>query len=470
MIVDIITIFFFAYMAIYTIIMIISSTFALRELNQRKQFRFMVNSIDFKLNMPPISILIPAYNEEKTILKTLDSIRYVDYPKFEIIVVNDGSTDDTLTVLKQAFSLVEKHPFVKQHLATKSIRHIFQGEMDGISLTIVDKENGGKSDALNVGINVSKYPLFLTVDADSMLQHDSLTKIVMPYLQYDHVVAVGGDVKISNEVRLEKGYVKKIKVPHKPLVVFQMLEYFRAFLTTRVWFNRFNGNLIISGAFGLFKKSAVIAVGGYSNGTIGEDMDLVVKLHSYFKKNQLPYRIDYSIEAICWTQGPVKWRDLKTQRIRWHKGLMQSLLSHRYIFFNPHYGAVSFFSFMYFLIYEMINPFIIIAAFIFFCYLLVKRMVHFKFIFAFLIVYLIYTTINAWASLYLERYFYNVHFSKRDQLRLIGYCLLENLGYRQINLIFKFIALLSFKMNKEEEWGEIERVDDDEIKKKESLD
>lgn len=452
--------FFFAYMAIYTVITIISSTFAIRELNQRKQFRSMVSHIDFKVTMPPVSVIIPAYNEEKTILKTLDSMRYVDYPQFEIIVVNDGSTDDTMQVLLDQFQLNEVHPFVKQHLKTKPIRRIYRGQMNGVPLTVIDKENGGKSDALNTGINVSKYGLFLTVDADSQLQFDSISKIVMPYLQYDHVVAVGGDVKISNGIHIDYGKVNQMNIPHKAIIVFQILEYFRAFLTTRVWFNRFNGNLIVSGAFGLFKKSAVLAVGGYSNDTVGEDMDLVVKLHSYFKKNHLPYRIDYSIEAICWTQGPTRWRDLKTQRIRWHKGLMQSLLAHRYIFFNPHYGVVSFFSFMYFLVYEMINPLMIILAVLFFGYLLIMRMVHFKFIIAFLIVYLIYTTINAWASLYLERYFYNYTFSTLDRWRMIGYCLLENLGYRQLNLAFKLYALLTFRPKKQEEWGEIERVEE----------
>lgn len=457
MVIDIILFLFFLYMAIYTLITIISSTYALRELNQRKLFRQLVQHIDYQVPLPPISIFIPAYNEEKTILKTIESLRYVDYPEFEIIVINDGSTDNTLEVLKENFALKERNPFIKQRLKTKKIRHVYEYQGTDLPLIVIDKENGGKSDALNVGINVSKYPLFVTVDADSMLQKDSLQKIVMPYLQYDHVVAVGGDVKISNGVTLEKGEVTSMKIPHSPILVFQILEYFRAFLTTRVWFNRFNGNLIISGAFGLFDKNAALAVNGYSTNTIGEDMDLVIKLHSYYKKNQLPYRIEYSIEAICWTQGPRKWRDLKGQRIRWHIGLMQSLFSHRYIFFNTHYGWVSLFSFMYFFMYELINPIVIVLALIFSIYLLFRKMVYFKFVIAFIILYLSYTVINAWSSLYLERYFYNDKISKLDQFRLILYCILENFGYRQWNLFCKFIALFSFKNNKEKEWGEIER-------------
>lgn len=459
--IEIMTQFFFIYMVGYTLITIISTFYSIIKLNDETIYQRVTSDTKFKPKSPPVSILVPAYNEEPTILRTMKSLLSLDYEEYEIIVVNDGSSDKTMDKLLETYEVHPVEQFIRQYIPCNPIKQIYEGKYNGVTLKFVDKENGGKADALNAGINLAQYDLFLSMDADSMLQHDSLYNIAAPYVRYDNVVAVGGSVKIANQLTMDdQGHVTKFKLSKNPWIIFQTLEYFRAFLTTRIWFNRFNGNLIISGAFGLFKREAVIAVGGYTVGSIGEDMDLIVKLHSYFLKNKKPYRIEYNAQAICWTQGPSNLRDLKTQRIRWHKGLIQSLMGHRYIFFNIKYGVVSIISYMYFFIYEMLNPIFILLASFFSVFLVWQEMADFKFIIFFLSVYLVYLIVNSWASLYLERYFFKYNFSFLERMKLILFCILENIGFRQLNIYFKAIALLTIKKNTS--WGTIKRYSEDE--------
>lgn len=460
--IKIMIILFFIYMILYTLITMISTFYSIRKLNDEHIYELVTKDINFKTQLPPVSILVPAYNEEPTILRTLESLLKLDYAQYEIVVVNDGSSDKTLKKVLGAYpELKEVSFFVKEYIPCQAIHKVYQGLVNDRLVTVVDKVNGGKADALNAGINISHYDLFLSMDADSLLQYNSLSNIASPYVRYDNVVAVGGSVKIANQLKMDQnGHVVKMRLSKNPWLIFQTLEYFRAFLTTRLWFNRFNGNLIISGAFGLFKKEAVIAVGGYTKGSIGEDMDLIVKLHSYFLKNHRSYRIEYSAEAICWTQGPKRLHDLKTQRVRWHKGLIQSLMSHRYIFLNRHYGIISFISYMYFFIYEMLNPIIIVIAIIFSGFLLWRRLVNFKFVLFFLIVYTFYLVVNSWASLYLERYFFKYNLVFKDRIKLVLFCILENIGFRQLNILFKLEALLTF--HKDKTWGNIERYEEEE--------
>lgn len=461
MIIEGIIIFFFIYMVVYTLITIVSTFYSILKLNEEMTYRRFIQDLSFEELYPPISILVPAYNEEPTILRTLDSLMKLDYPHYEIIVVNDGSSDKTLQKVLEAYHLKETQRFVKEYVKTQPIKKIYERQIGRVNLVLVDKENGGKSDGLNAGINLSSHDLFLSMDADSILQKNSLKNIVKPYMRFDNVVAVGGSVKISNRLALEDdGSVLEVKLAKNPWLVFQTLEYFRAFLTTRIWFNRFNGNLIISGAFGLFDRNAVIRVGGYTHDTIGEDMDLIVKLHSYFLKNKQDYRIEYNAKAICWTQGPSNYRDLRTQRIRWHKGLIQSMMSHRYIFLNPNYGFVSFFSYMYFLFYELLTPIFIFFAMLFSIFLFLKKWIDFKFVIFFLLAYLTYIVINSWATLYLERYFFEYKISFKERMKLVLYCILENMGFRQLNLFFKLEALLTF--HKDASWGSIQRYDEEE--------
>lgn len=457
-IVDFINLFFMYYIFIYAIIFFVSTVYSiidLYEFNLKKRFNNTINIYD-KKNYTPVSILVPAYNEEKTILKCIDSLLALDYPEYEIIIVNDGSKDKTLEVLIDRFSLKEVQRPIRKSINCKKIFNIYEG-FEKVNITLINKENGGKADALNMGINASIYPLFLTLDADSILQKDSLSNIVVPFIENENTIAVGGNIKISNNVLLENGIVKKNSLPKRWLIIFQIIEYYRVFLTTRVWFNKFNGNLIISGAFGLFKKSSVINVGGYNSNSIGEDMELVMKLHSFNKKNENKYNIQYTPNAICWSQAPEKLKDLKSQRKRWHMGLMQSLAEHRYIFFNVKYGVVGIFSFLYYFVYEMLSCLIELCGVIFLSISYFTGFINLSFFVSFMCIYIFYSSLISISSIFLEEYFFNTNLRVKDKIKLILFSFLEVFGYRQVCSIFRIVAIFTYR-KKKHQWGEIERV------------
>ncbi|MCX0368604.1 glycosyltransferase family 2 protein [Clostridium perfringens] len=457
-IVDFINLFFMYYIFIYAVIFFISTVYSiidLYEFNLKKRFNSTINIYD-KKNYTPISILVPAYNEEKTILKCIDSLLALEYPEYEIIIVNDGSKDKTLEVLINRFSLKKIQRPIRKSINCKKIIDIYEG-IEKVNITLINKENGGKADALNIGINASTYPLFLTLDADSVLQRDSLSNIVVPFIENENTIAVGGNVKISNNVLLENGVVKKNRLPKKWLIIFQIIEYYRVFWTTRVWFNKFNGNLIISGAFGLFKKSSVINVGGYNSNSIGEDMELVMKLHSFNKKNENKYSIQYTPNAICWSQAPEKLKDLKSQRKRWHMGLMQSLVEHKYIFLNIKYGVVGVFSFLYYFIYEMLSCLIEVFGVVFLFISYFTGFINLKFFITFMCIYIFYSSLISISSIFSEEYFLNINLRIKDKIKLILFSFLEAFGYRQMCSIFRIVAIFKDR-TKKNHWEKIERV------------
>lgn len=299
----------------------------------------------------PVSIIVPAYNEEITIIETIRSLEKLNYKIFEIIVVNDGSKDDTAKVVIDRFNLKNVDRPIRKLLKCRNINGIYEGNgLNNIPIILVDKENGGKADAINTGINVSKYPYFVCMDADSILEKDSLSKLAVPILEDRDTVAVGSVIRICNDSEFKDGELVEQRMPKKIVPALQVLEYERSFLASKILLDKWNANMIISGAFGLFKKDAVIAVGGYKKNSMGEDMELIVKLHSYFKSNKIPYKIKYAYEAVCWTQAPERFIDLLKQRKRWYIGLFQSLMGHKRMISNP--------SYIYFLLYELLSPFI----------------------------------------------------------------------------------------------------------------
>ncbi|MGL5328280.1 MAG: glycosyltransferase family 2 protein [Peptostreptococcaceae bacterium] len=458
LIIDYLNIFFMYYVLIYAVVFFISTIYSVLELNEEKRKQIYLNELNInnKDNYIPISVLVPAYNEEETVNDCIESLLYLDYPEYEIIVVDDGSKDDTSKVVIDKYNLKKVIRPIKRSVKCKNEEYIYERTIKNVKITLVRKENGGKADALNMGINISKYPLFVSLDADSILQRDSLTNIARPFMEDDTTIAVGGNIKVANQVVLEKGEVKKILAPKKLLVIFQTIEYYRVFLTTRVWFNSFNGNLIISGAFGLFKKSSVANVGGYDTDTIGEDMDLVVKLHSFYRKNKLPYKIKYAHNAICWSQVPEKYKDLRGQRRRWHIGLMTSLFNHRYIFLNPKYGLVGLFSFLYFVVYELLSCIIEIFGVSIIMISYFSGFLNLEFLFMFFFVYIIYNAIISITAIILENYVFKHISSVWVLFKLIIFSVFESFGYRQMSSLFRIGGFIGYK-KKKHEWSKISR-------------
>lgn len=287
-------------------------------------------------NLLPISLIIPAYNEEDNIVQNVKSLMKLNYPEFELIVVNDGSKDKTHDKMIEAFKLYPIESAHMRPLETAKVRNVYYN-VEYPNLIYVDKENGGKSDALNAGINASSYPLFACLDADSRLERDSLLRLGNEFIKDTTTVVAGGLVRIANGGVIKDGIFESYNLPEKAIERFQTVEYFRSFLAGRTSWGVTNSMLIVSGAFGVFKKQVVIDVGGYKTDTIGEDMEIVVRIHEYMLRNKIKYKVKFVEQAICWTQGPMSLNDVRTQRRRWQVGLMDTLLHYKKLIFNPKY-------------------------------------------------------------------------------------------------------------------------------------
>jgi cellulose synthase/poly-beta-1,6-N-acetylglucosamine synthase-like glycosyltransferase len=405
---------------------------------------------------PPISILVPAYNEEATIVASVRSMLQLEYPKHEVIVINDGSRDDTLAQLIAEFSL---HPFPEAYwrrLPSQEVRSIYLSTRYP-NLRVIDKANGGKADALNTGINAARYPLFCGVDADSILQRDSLTRVVQPFLDDRQTIVSGGTVRLANGCKVRNGFIDEIGLPDNLLARFQIVEYLRAFLFGRLGWTPMNAVLIISGAFGLFRKEAVIEVGGYRTDTVGEDMDLILRLHQHYRLQGRPYRICYVPDPICWTEAPESLHVLKNQRMRWQRGLLESLANSRRLLFHPRTGAVGWFSFPFFLIFEAVGPLIEVIGYVFFICGFLLGMVSLDAFQIFLFVAVGLGILLSSMALLLEELSFRLYPRQNQLAKLFVAAIIENFGYRQLNSLWRFIALMRWLTGSRQRWGNMTR-------------
>lgn len=406
-------------------------------------------------HMVPISLLVPAYNESATIVDSVKNLLSLDFPEYELIVINDGSKDETLQLLIDAFHLLPfKQPY-KKSLETKEIRTVYRSAKDA-RLIVLDKENGGKADALNAGINVSAYPVIVSIDADSILEKSSLIKIIYSFVSDPTCIAVGGIVRIGSGCEIVEGQLTEVGLSKNPIVALQTTEYLRAFLTGRLGFDAMGMLLIISGAFGAFNKAAVIEAGGYSRNCVGEDMELVVKLHELMHRKNKKYSVRFLPDPICWTQPPERFSDLKKQRKRWHIGLIDSLLRHREMLFNPKYGRIGMVCLPYYWIFELIGPVVETFGFLFVPVSFLLGVVNVWFMVSFFLVAVLYGTILSVGALMLEENTFKKYPDLGQLLRLFFYSLIDNFGYRQINTVYKVEAMFGFRRNKSR-WGELKR-------------
>ena len=441
--------FYFFTISIFYVILIVLSSRKLRD-----YIKIINNDVTIISNYTkPISIVVPAYNEEATIIDNIISLLDLNYPEFEIIVVSDGSNDKTLEKVIEHFKLRKIDVEINMQVECKKIKGIY-GSFIIPNLVLVDKENGGKADALNAGINLSRYPLFCGIDADCIIEKNALLRIVKPFLKYEHTIAVGGIVRIANGCTIKDGKLLEAKLPKQTIVRFQIIEYFRAFLTSRIGWERINALLIISGAFGVFKKYAVIKVGGYSN-TIGEDLELTLKMHEYFRKNKLKYKIDFASDAVCWTQAPDTLKGLKSQRIRWHRGLTDSILRHKKMLFNPKYGTVGILSMPYFFLVEMLGPVIEMTGYVMLVVSIITGTLSKFFICVFLMAYL-YGILFSLSALLFEEFSYRRYNGTKEITKLVMYSFLEQFIYRQITVWWRVISFFNFKSGSKQ-WGTIKR-------------
>jgi cellulose synthase/poly-beta-1,6-N-acetylglucosamine synthase-like glycosyltransferase len=405
----------------------------------------------------PITLIVPAHNEEKTIVDTVRSLQMLNYPEFEIIVVNDGSKDATLERVLAAYELRRVDRVYKRSLPTRAVRGLYASPLVP-NLTVVDKEGGGKADALNCGINLSKYPLFCSMDADSVIEDDALLKAVKPFMEHpEETVAVGGIVRCVNGCTVTDGRVTKIALPRAFLPVFQVVEYLRAFLSGRLGWSALHGLLLISGAFGVYRKQAVVEVGGYDSSTDTEDLELVMALHQVNRAEGRRYRIVFVPDPVCWTEVPHTWRMLRRQRNRWHRGMLQSLSRHRKMMFNPQYGVIGMLVMPYFLVFETMGPFVETLGYISVPLAWALGLLNTQFFVLFFLLAVAFGVFLSVAAILLEEISYRRYPSWEDLWKLLICGVLENFGFRQTLALFKIQAFWEY-LRGLRRWGRLERV------------
>lgn len=411
--------------------------------------------------LPPITILAPAYNEEATCVESTRSLLALEYPEYEVLVINDGSKDRTLERMREAFAMVEAPRMPITGIPTANVRGVYQSSRVP-NLWVIDKDNGGKADSLNTGINYSASPLFCAVDADSLLEKQALTRIVRPYIENNETVAVGGIIRIVNGSSVESGNVKSIRMPKNLWAKLQVLEYFRAFLSGRMGWEAFNATFIISGAFGLFHRQTVVEAGGYStkrNGveTVGEDIELVVRLHRFCRDHKRPYRISYVPDPVAWTECPESLKILQRQRSRWQRGLLESTTRHIGMLFNPRYGRIGWLAFPYFFILEGLGPVIEFIAYLYFFYMLfVMEPGSLLFMTTFFLVAFVLGIALSLVSICLEELSFKRYPKFSDLLQLFLLSFIESFGYRQLNAWWRIKGVYTF-LTGNKEWGKMER-------------
>ncbi|HSR44849.1 MAG TPA: glycosyltransferase [Acidimicrobiia bacterium] len=403
----------------------------------------------------PITLIVPAFNEEAGIVESVRSLLTLQYSDYEIIVVDDGSTDGTLGSLVEAFQLIPADRAPSADLLTAPVRSVHRAARHP-NLWVVSKDNGGKADSLNAGLNHSRTPLFCAMDADTLLEPEALPRLVRPFLENRNTVAAGGIVRIANGCVIDGGIVRQVLLPKSIVAQFQVVEYLRAFLAARVGWDVLQATLIISGAFGVFKRGIVVDAGGFATGTVGEDMELVVRLHRHCRENDIAYRIAFIPDPVAWTEAPEDLRSLGRQRNRWQRGLVQTLWRHRQMFGNPLYGPPALIGFTYYGLFEVIGPFIEAVGFVVFFWALIAGIAPPSYILAFLALAVAAGVALSVAAVALEELSFRRYSRPRDLGRLMLMAFIENLGYRQLATWWRIRGLFS-ALRGDQNWGTLER-------------
>lgn len=405
---------------------------------------------------PPISLLAPAYNEAETVENSTRSLLALDYPDFEVIVVNDGSNDRTLDVLKQAFALEAANRDHEAKLSHAPIRAVYKSATHK-RLIVVDKDNGGKADALNAALNLARAPIVCSIDADSIIESDALIRSVQPFIDDpEHVVAVGGTVRIANGCAIRNGRVVEVGVPRNFWARLQTIEYLRAFLLARLAWSRLGALTIVSGAFGLFRRSVLLELGGYAKRTVGEDMELVVRLHRHFRERRRRYRIAYVAEPVCWTEAPESLAALSRQRSRWHRGALETFFKHRVMLFNPRYGRMGFVGLGHAFLFDVVGPIFELVGYVLMPVMWLLGILSIDFFLAYVAATFALGVAISTGALVIEEAELRRFPRSRDLFKLWAAAVLENFGYRQLTSLWRLQGLWQW-LRGVQTWGVMSR-------------
>lgn len=406
---------------------------------------------------PGIGIIVPAYNEEATIVESVRSMLSLNYPELEIVVVNDGSTDSTLESLVDSFDLEPVDAEIPIDIPAAEIYGVYRSTTYE-ELLVVDKSNAGKSDALNAGLWLTEMSLFCAVDSDTIIDRDALLSLVSPFLnEPTTTVASGGVIRVANECTIEDGIVNDVRLPKTGLPGLQVMEYLRAFYSGRLGLNRINGLILISGAFGLFKTDTVREIGGYRQDTITEDFDIVVRLHRHMKEQKRKYTVDFVPEPVAWTEVPSSRQALSRQRRRWYRGMVETIVAHRRMLFNPRYGRVGAVVLPFFVAAETLGRLVEGLGYVLLPLAWYFGLLSIEYFLVFFLLTAGFGIFLSWFGIFSEVWSFNRYDSPWQILRLLWYGVLENLGYRQWKTLLAWRGLFEY-LRGVDTWGAMERT------------
>ncbi|TRZ44339.1 glycosyltransferase family 2 protein [Robertkochia solimangrovi] len=410
-------------------------------------------------NLPAISILAPAYNEEANIVENVRSLLTVNYPYFEIVIINDGSKDGTLNQLISTFQLIEDDTPYHNFIPSKDINRVYRSSSHSFrNLKVIDKKNGGKADALNAGINACSHEIICCIDVDCILESDALLKLIKPFLNNKNkVIASGGIIRIANSCIIEDGRIIEVKLPEKFIAKAQVIEYFRAFLMGRMAWSRIDGLMLISGAFGMFDKQTVMDAGGYNHNTVGEDMELLVRMRRVMAEKNTPYTVGFIPDPLCWTEVPQDWNILYRQRNRWTRGTIETLWLHRKMMFNPKYKILGLLSAPYWMLFEWLAPIIEFCGILFFMLLLLFGKVNWFYVSSFFLASYSFIVLFSITAIFFEEYSFQQYKRTNYIYKLILTACLEPF------ILHPYIVWSSLKGNIDlirgkKSWGEMQRT------------
>lgn len=451
--------FFAVFVMLSYIILAILSAIHLKAYLRMNRF-VNYNALLALYSAPRVSLIAPAYNEGKTIEENVKSLLSINYNNFEVIVVNDGSKDDSIPVLIKAFNLVEKPLTYVDKIPTKEVKSIYISTNPAFSkLIVVDKYNGGKADALNTGINISRNPYIVCIDVDCIMEKDVLLKLAKPYMEQSdkRIIATGGVVRIANSCVIKSGKLVEVKAPLNLLARVQVIEYLRAFILGRMAWSKMDGLLIISGAFGMFDRNIAIKSGGYDTKTVGEDMELIVRMRRYMIDQGEPYTVQYIPDPLCWTEAPESFRILGKQRSRWMRGTIETLWTHKKMMFNPKYKTLGLLSYPYWLFAEYYAPLIEVTGITISIALAVLGIISWKFFFLFLLLVYAFAVMFSMMALYAEESTFKRYETIKDLRMLATVALLEPLFFHPFT-VYAALKGNYEKLTGNKGWGEMTRT------------
>ena len=419
------------------------------------------NSIDlwsrYEDLAPPVTVIAPAFNEELSIVDSVQALLALQYPEHEVIVVNDGSNDETLARLTDAFAM---YPIDRQQvvaLQTTRVLGVYASRTHA-NLLVVDKENGRKADAANAGIGFAITPLVCIIDADSIIEPDGLLRATEPFMSDDgDLVAVGGAIRIINGSSVHGGHISDIQISSRWLPRFQTVEYLRAFLTARVANAHLGTLLLISGAFGIFKRSVLVAVGGYRHDTVGEDLELVTRIHRHMREQNQPYRIEFVPDVVCWTEAPETLHGLRNQRARWQQGAIETLIAHRRMAFNPRYGRVGMIAMPLLILEDVLGPPLELIGYVVIPICFALNLLSPAVTLAYFSLTFVFGTAISIGTLVLEERQLRRTPNAADLGRVALAAIIENFGYRQLNLLYRWCGIWRH-LRKDNSWAAVPRT------------